>query len=442
MYKRLFILFLWLGASILATYYAPAIFRPIFYVIMLGAYFRSKDEALWLTLFFIVSDGFWGYFNAYEVVVSLIPGLPPIEVGHLYILLTVIKASKAGNPGRFFHDKIVAVMAVYLGFLIVQGYVLGLSPQINIQFRMVKFIFPIMLFYSVPRLFRTGEQYRDLFMYMFPFAFFALFAQVFTIVTHMSPSQYLGIYRDFWFTVDVSKGKTYRGFYSSGIVLMTFFGALYYLAHRGKNFNFLYLVAIAGADLMSVFLSATRGWLIGLSLGLVLFLLFIFKPSGKRLATMAGATIVLILGLLAIPVVGMQFTHAFKRMTTLEALASGDVTAHGTLERLNKRSPRVMGKWIETPLTGWGFSDEFFKYADFHVANQNILLHSGILGAILMGMFFVYFHFVLFWRSTHLPRGHPLKEAIMVFVIFFPGWFFIHSTSGQHFGYYQEPATP
>lgn len=439
MYKRLIELFLWIGGAILATYFLPEFAKLAFYIIMLAAYFRSKDEAMWLTFFFIISDGFWGFFNNFEVVLSVLPGLPPIEMGHIYILLTIIKASKEKSPGPMFIDKFLIVMAIYIGFLVMQGYVMGLSPEMNVQFRMVKFIFPLMLFYSIPRLFRTEEQYRDCFMYMFPFAFLALFAQVFTIATHMTPSQVMGVHGNFWFLVDVSKGKTYRGFYSSGMVLLTFFGALYYLAHRGKNFNFLYLFAVVGANMMSIFLSATRGWLLGMSLGLVLFFLFVLKLTPKRLATISISTLVLVAGLFSIPIVGVQFANAIKRMTTLEALAGGDMTAHGTLSRISERSPRVMGKWIETPLTGWGFSDTFFKYADFHVGNQTILMHSGILGALIMGMFFVYFHSQLFFRSTRLPRGHPLKDALLVFVIFFPGWFFIHSSSGQHFSYYQDP---
>lgn len=98
-----------------------------------------------------------------------------------------------------------------------------------------------------------------------------------------------------------------------------------------------------------------------------------------------------------------------------------------------------MDKWSETPITGWGFSDTFFKYGDFHVGNQNILLHSGILGALIMGLFIFYFHGMLLARSLQLYPGHPYKEASIVFSTFFPGWFLIHSSSGQHFSFYSDP---
>ncbi|MCK6694722.1 MAG: hypothetical protein L6Q97_21810, partial [Thermoanaerobaculia bacterium] len=159
----------------------------------------------------------------------------------------------------------------------------------------------------------------------------------------------------------------------------------------------------------------------------------------KQISRLVGAVALILVSLMAIPIVNTQISLALKRMTTLEALASGDRTAKGTLSRITERSPRVMNKWIESPLTGWGFSDTFNDYQDFHVGNQNILLHSGVLGAALLGMFFVYFHGKLFFRSTLLPRDHPLKYTLLSFCVFFPGWFFIHSSSGQQFAYYQDP---
>ncbi len=441
MIRKLIEFFLLLGATIGVTYYAPAVTKTPFYLLLLVAYYRSKNEAPWLVLFLTISDGFWGFFNAYEVVVSLIPGLPPVEIGHLYILLAAVKATKKPDPGPFFHNTYLKFIAVYIGFLVVQGYFMGLSSQMNVQFRLVKFLVPLTMFYSMPRLFQKEEEFRDCFIYIFPMAFLALFAQVFTITTGHTPSQMLGVYKKFWFTVDVAKGKTYRGFYSSATVLTAYFGTFYYLAKRDKFFHYLYLFAVMAACLLCVILSATRGWLVGFSLGLVLFLFFVLKISGKRLATVGLALAGSITVLMFVPIIEKQLNNAVRRFFTLEKLAGGDVTAGGTLSRISERSPRVMDKWSETPLTGWGFSDTFFKYADFHVGNQTILLHAGILGAIIMAFFFIYYHGTLLARSLQLARGHPLKEALLTFVIFFPGWFFIHSSSGQHFSFYSDPCS-
>ncbi|MFN0013928.1 MAG: O-antigen ligase family protein [Saprospiraceae bacterium] len=439
MLRKLAEFFLLLAATILATYYLPEIAKTPFYILLLIAYFRSSNEALWLAFFLTTSDGFWGYFNAYEVVLKLIPGLPAIELEQIYVVLTLIKASKRESPGPFFHSNMLSIMGVYIFFLIIQGYTLGLSPQLNVQFRLVKYLLPLALIYSLPRLFRTEEDFREFFFYAFPMAFLALFAQVFTITTSLTPSQFLGVYKKFWFTVDVAKGKTYRGFYSSNTVLLCYFGAFYWLTRKKIHFDHRYLLAVLAACFLCVILSATRGWTIGFSMSLLLYLAFVFKMRIKQTLSIVASGTVLVSLLMMLPVVGKQFTNAIARFTTLEKLASGDATAGGTLSRITERSPRVMDKWSESPISGFGFSDEYFKHGDFHVANQNILLHAGIIGAVLMAIFILFFHGKLLARSLQLLKGNPYKESLLVWPMFFPGWFTIHSSSGQHFSFYADP---
>ncbi|MBK9335336.1 MAG: O-antigen ligase family protein [Lewinellaceae bacterium] len=441
MLRKLAEFFLLLGATILATYYLPEIAKTPFYILLLIAYFRSANEAMWLAFFLTTSDGFWGYFNSYEVVLKLIPGLPAIEVEQIYIALALIKASKRESPGALFHTGVLRIMAGYIAFLVVQGYTMGLSPELNVQFRLVKYLLPLSMFYTLPRLFRREEDFRDFFLYVFPMAFLALFAQVFTITTSLTPSQFLGVYKKFWFTVDVAKGKTYRGFYSSATVLLSYFGAFFWLSRKERHFDQRYLFAVLAACFLCVVLSATRGWLIGFSLILLMSLILVLKMSAKQTASIGLAAVLIVSGLMLIPVVEKQFTNAFLRFTTLEKLASGDATAGGTLSRITERSPRVMDKWSEAPISGWGFSDEYFKYGDFHVGNQNILLHAGIIGALLMGIFILYFHGSLLARSLQLLRGNPYKESLLVWAAFFPGWFSIHSSSGQHFAFYADPTS-
>lgn len=196
MLRKIAEFFLLLGATILATYYLPEIAKTPFYILLLIAYFRSSNEAIRLALFLTTADGFWGFFNPYDVVVKVIAGLPPIEVEQIYIALTVIKASGRKVPGPYFHRNMMWMLGGYVAFLVLQGYSFGLSPQLNVQFRLVKFLLPLAMFYSIPRLFRTEEDFRDIFVYVFPMAFLALFAQVFTITTSLTPSQFSAVYKN------------------------------------------------------------------------------------------------------------------------------------------------------------------------------------------------------------------------------------------------------
>ncbi len=442
MKKQIAIFLLIIIGTVITTYYTSPIISSLYYLGMLIAYFRSKNEAMWLAVFLVVSDGFIGFFGPYHTTLSMIPGLPPIEIGQLYILLTIVKAVQIGPVNRPYYSGLLGAMFVYILFLIVQGYVMGLTLALNIIFRVIKEITPLMLFFTIPRLMTEEKNYRDFFYYLFPIAFSAFISQVFTINLAVTPSEFLGGTGHDALAFDVTEGRTYRGFFSSGTVLITLFGALYFIAKKGKeqDFNPMLLYAVVGANFLSAFLSATRGWV--LSFGFIIFLFFtvVAKFNIKRLALIGVTGIVLFIGLMSFPIVGMQFTNALNRILTIKSLASGDATAGGTLVRLSERSPRVVNKWLESPLTGWGFSNTFMNYSDLHVANQNILMHSGIAGFALMMMFFFYFNWKLFLCSASLPRSHPMKESLLVFIVFFMGWFIIHSSSGQYFSYYNLPA--
>jgi O-antigen ligase len=134
------------------------------------------------------------------------------------------------------------------------------------------------------------------------------------------------------------------------------------------------------------------------------------------------------------PYIQSQVSRSYERFMTMETVTEGDLTAGGTATRATDQSQRVLSKWKESPIFGWGFSEEYRNYINEHVGNQNILLHSGILGLLLMFTFFLFFHF----RLLKIGRIYSRRECI-IFLIFFIGWFIIHSTSGQHFAYYQMP---
>ena len=84
----------------------------------------------------------------------------------------------------------------------------------------------------------------------------------------------------------------------------------------------------------------------------------------------------------------------------MEAIAGGDLSAEGTLQRLDYRSQRVMGAWRENPVFGWGLSDNGYEYGDGHVGNQCLLAISGIVGFLLLNGFLIYFAYRLMLYIT------------------------------------------
>ncbi len=425
--------------AIVATYFGPKALSSLFYIGVVIAYLYSKDEVIWFTFFFVISDGFLGFFNNYEAVVSIIPGLPEVEVGHLYVVGTIFKVRNAeGKAQGTFFDRLLLAMAAYVIFLILQGYAIGVTPEIRAHFRILKFVLPLVLFYTIPRIFTSRQMYRETFELFIPFAFLALFAQVFTVATGLAPSQFAGVRQDLWFTDVYERGQTYRGFYSTGMVLISFFGALYYSTVDPTSRKRVLYLAVIVANFLSAFLSATRGWVLGFTVILLLHSVFVAGLKVHRIALVAVVGTVLMFGLLQVPAVQKQFSGAADRILTIGLLAKGDVTAGGTLERLDRRAPRVINKWKASPLTGWGFSDDFKAYGDSHVGNHNVLLHSGIIGAVLMVLFLGFFSWTLMMRSMTSNIGDPNGRGLLLFPIFLLGWFMIHSSSGQQFMFYGE----
>lgn len=426
-------------AAIGATYFAPPAVASAFYVLATLAYMHDKDEPVWFTFYFVLSDGLLGLFNNYEAVVAIIPGLPEVEVGHLYVLGSVYKALRAkGRAPRPFYRNIGVIFLVYTAFLVVQGYAVGVTSDIRFHFRIVKYVLPLVLFLTLPRLMPGREDFERTFMLFVPFAFMAMLAQVYTLVFGIAPSQALGFHHESGLLDAYARGNTYRGFYSTGMVLISFFGALWMAAVDGGRRRWIYLGVVI-ADVLSAFLSATRGWVLAFGVSLVLYALFVAR---FRVARVAGGTLLLLVvffALLRVPAVERQFSRASDRILTIGLVAQGDVTAGGTLERLDRRAPRVMKKWRESPVTGTGFSNDYREYADTHVGNQNLLLHGGIVGVAVVAGFFGYFCWALVRRGLSLPASDPLRRGLLVFPVFLLAWFIIHSTSGQQFMFAGEP---
>jgi hypothetical protein len=142
-----------------------------------------------------------------------------------------------------------------------------------------------------------------------------------------------------------------------------------------------------------------------------------------------------------IPVFSAQGNLAFDRYLTVVDLAEGDLTAGGTLIRLDVRGPRVMAKFQESPLIGWAFSNTFHAFKDGHVGNQTNLLNFGIFGFFIINMVFI----SIILKTLQWGRRPEVRQVIgnssLVFVFALLSFIFIHSSSGLLWGFaYSKPA--
>lgn len=425
-----------LSATVILTYWAPVYIKSLWYVTILILYYRSKDKAFWLAFFFATVDGFMGFLGIYSVSIRALPGLPAIELAQFYVLLTFIKTIKRKTFYFTFYDRYLTVLLLYLVFLIVWGQLMGFSGELKDYFRILKLTFPFLLFFTLPRLLITLESYERLFAFIFLILIAAFITQLTEIITGLLPSQAITLTEE-----QISEAGAYRGFYNIGATLLGFFGALFYLTSRSCNkFNTVYLFSVIISALGMAFLSATRGWILGFSIVIILVLGYSLRINSKRAVSLIIFAFLIILLGLSNSNIRKQLHYSTERLKKLEAVASGDITAEGSLSRLDRRGPRVMKIYRESPLFGWGFSDTSRRYSDSHVGNQTLLLNSGIIGFCLLIGFLFFFGWKLLLLFYQRKIHFGMKYSLPVFFIFLIGWFIIHSSSGQHFNFMGIPA--
>jgi hypothetical protein len=424
------------SVTVLMTYKAPRLLTTLWYIFTLVLYYRSKDEAFWLAFYLVTVDGFFGFLGVYTVTIQLLPGLPAIELAQFYIILTLIKALQIKSRPLIFYKKYLAILLLYLIFLIIWGQMMGFSGGLTAYFRILKLSLPFILFYSLPRLLTTYQTYRRLFGFIFIVFLGAFATQLFVLLSGILPAKIAELSDD-----QVAEAGAYRGFYNVGITLLGLFGALFYLSERNsKSYDRIYLFIIIISTYGMAYLSATRGWIVSFS---IIIILSFVLASGTGVSKVTGFVFVFFIAAyigLSNNKIKEQIDFANERLKTLGAVTEGDLTAGGTLARIAERGPRVMKVFKENPIFGWGFSDTSRKYSDGHVGNQTLLLHSGIVGFVLLTGFLFYFSIKLTELFLSKKRYNPLKTSIPVFIIFLAGWFIIHSTSGQHFNYMGIPA--
>jgi hypothetical protein len=420
-------------ASIIFNYFAPVLLKDFWYFFVLWLYFRSKDEPFWLVFFLILNDGFASFFGYKGANIDSITFLPQFEVGHLYVIIAFSKILKRKLYFPVFYSKLIFIMSLYIVFLFVYGLMQGIPNDYNIYFRSIRVVFPFLLLYIIPKLFITSYEYERLFSCIFLVSILAFFSQLFSIIAGESPISFMGIQEGH--VTAVSETTIYRGFYNTSATLIAFFGSMYYLAGKANAFPRSYLQIVLISSIGTAFLSATRGWIVGLGLSFVFYFIIVNKGSLKRIIKFAIPLIFLVLLGLLQPKINQQLRNALTRLKTMEAVLEGDLSAGGTASRATVQGPAVLKVWRESPFIGYGFSDTFYKNQNIHVGNENVLLHSGIIGVLFLIIFIVFFHLRLILLSGKLNGSEPFGRSLLVFPVFFLALFIIHSTSGQFLGY-------
>ena len=442
-------LMLLLGVTFVSVYFTPPIFNKFVFLIFLILAYRSKEEDyFWLVWFFIVIDAPGRLFSAEGLYDKRIPlysvtGGISFTFSQLFLFVYIAKMYFENRKFDFAFKEMFNYFFIIIGVFLLYSFLLGMGPGTIVI--VLKSLLPWAWILIIPYYVRTPEQIAKVSQLVFPFVFIGIGFQIHTFITGNYLDYMLrGVKLDYINLVVEEGGKASRVWVSTFLMLYALTQALFYMVSKKKAFSSSnYLAAVVFTAFASIFLSATRGWLLAYGF-LIMASVFLMSKSGKvkKLINLAIASVVMVYILqFSFPLVRHQFEAALDRFATMELLLSGDVTAGGTLKRIDVRGKRVMDQFYESPLIGWGFSDTYFAYEDGHVGQQNILLNVGIIGFLYLNFFYGYLCLKIWVYSGNKQIRSIWGNGFLVYLFSLLAIFIIHGSSTQFWGFIIEGMT-
>ena len=430
-YKDIIHLYLLFLISVVVIYKLPTIMGTIFQILLLITFFFSKRDYFWLAFVFVVQSFPGALFSRYTGdIQNTFSLLQTSQAGTLYfwMVFVILAFIKALQKKASYQLVIVNNIKILAGYFVILVLIFGLYKWTAVT----RTLLPWLFLFILPRLLQKEVDFQRYFYLIFSFLFFVIATQIFQIIFTVPIAKYLGGYNIAGTAEELkSVVRPTDGIY---IPYLALFGSLYFLIFQKKIYRTNYLLTIVGLSVFSIFITATRTWMIS-----VLFISgsYLFFISYQRYNIILRLIIPFILVLLIIqfvPAVSQQVDLALHRYETVQYLVEGDITAGGTLERLSVRSPRVFAKFKESPVVGWGYGDEANEYSDGHVGNENLLMHTGIIGYFLWLMLWLNFMLKMKLLNNKISVKNPYNNVPWLFITMLVGILIIN-VSAQWFNY-------
>lgn len=420
--------------SVVAIYKLPTMVGTMFQILLLIAFWRSKRDYFWLAFVFMIASEPGFLFSASDArhSFSLLPEGP---FGNLYfslvfIMVAVAKYSKTKLRPAFFLKVNIILIASYLSIQLMAFGVYKLTAFVRLSLNWL-------LLFIVPRILKQEEDMAKFFRMVFSFLFFVLLTQLYKIITGLEFAVLLGGLASE--TVKARGGiedveSALRPVYGIFIPFLSIWGSIYFLTLKKTYFSRQYLTLILGLSVFSIFITATRTWLIA-SIFMVLFYIVIASRRPVKTLTQLAIAVVFILALVQmLPFLEMQVELSLERYETLEYFIKGDITAGGTVKRFDVRVKRPMAGFAANPLIGWGVGEEFSSYSDGHVGYHNLLMSTGLIGFTFWMLLWLNFIRKMLGTYQSFRKSYPYKNIPLVLIAFGGSILIIH-TSAQWFGY-------
>lgn len=434
--------------AIIARYYFSHILGNLFFYALLVIFYQSKNNYFWIAFFFILFNPpgylFANYSLSYSLPKFLLYGNVTLFYYHLFFLVATYKAIRLNKIKiNLFYKKGLFYLLIYLFILII--FTVVYDGKVTRIFGIVLMTLPLSSFYFVPKLINLEEQYVKLFKIIFAYSFILFFAQLWDLIIMVPIAAFLGETKFGVFAEgnDISQDNisslliksTRSSIYGVNLSLISFIAGLYFLSLKKKYFNKNYLVLVVTTITLSFIMTGTRGWMISLFFILICFVFINISNPSIFFKLVILPVLIIFIAFQTSEKVEQFVISGFERLETIVLIIDGDNTAGGTLSRLNERGPRVMKKFKESPIVGFGWTDTYREYKDEHVGNQTMLLNAGIIGYMLFMYLFFQFNYKLFYLYKITSNKNIYRKASLVFIISFLGMFILHSSSGMMFGY-------
>jgi hypothetical protein len=183
--KNIYIQFLAFYAFIVfMNYFMPGIVRVIFFTSLLFFFFRSKNNAFWIALFFLIQYAPAYLFNPIDPVYNLnfyqIPGSDR-SISFTELTTVVIFFKALMNKENYRINKIFLMLFFYALFLLFLSFAFGISGFKVL--RTIRFLIPFSLFWSLPALLLTREKFLEIFNYFLVFSVVVFLLQLYMFAT-------------------------------------------------------------------------------------------------------------------------------------------------------------------------------------------------------------------------------------------------------------------
>jgi len=421
-------------SSVIVVYKLPSFVEAIFQIIILIYFWRSKRDYFWLAFVFIVMSEPGYLFSSADALhsFSIWPNSP---FGNLYFsLIFLIVASL-----KYFKTKINPTFFLKVNFILIFSYfliqliVFGIYKTTAI----IRLSLPWLLIFILPRMVKKEKDLANFFSLIFSFVFFVLLTQIYKVLTGLEFSTLFGGAASQ--VVEARGGveeveTALRPVYGIFIPFLSIWGSIYFLSIKNNYFSKNYISLILGLSVFSIFLTATRSWLIASVFLVAFYVILTSRRPIKTLSQISISTILIFIGIEFLPFLHKQTNLSLQRYETMLDFIKGDITAGGTAQRFDVRVKRPLAGFSANPIFGWGVGHEFNRYSDGHVGYHNLLMSSGIIGFAFWMLLWLNFIRKMIDRNHVLRKDHPYKRIPLVLIAFAISILIIH-TSVQWFGY-------